>query len=155
MDKCHKDEEDYHNNWASIIDISSSDEIISNESCTAPEMRYMIIILEPFADKTTLNIVCCLGAALVSLLLKGAIVTYSDISNEMSSVTAQLAKFHNTNVILKRTSAENYKVLSTIMWVGVKKWVINEILQSCKTKNFMKSCLASALPGAYLKWISR
>jgi hypothetical protein len=32
--------------------------------------------------------------------------------------------------------------LRTFVWVGVKKWGIHEILRSCKTKNFTKSCFA-------------
>lgn len=100
------DEEQFHNEWASCVDVSTIDVRTINEALTAPEMRYITNILTDLKFKRLLDIGCGLGEAGVYFALKGAEVTVADLSESMVNVARRLAISYNVKITTLRVAAE-------------------------------------------------
>lgn len=92
------DEEKLFDTWAVSNDPQKIDVEQANESCTAPEMRYISKNLGNIKGKAILDIGSGLGEASIYFALKGAHVTALDLSAEMLNTTKKLAKKYKTKV---------------------------------------------------------
>ena len=96
-----KEEEAFHDEWASSIDVDKIDVDQAFTACTAPENRY---IREEMGDVTNLKILdlgCGAGEAGVYLATQGADVVCSDLSEGMLHLLATTAKQRNVIVFAK------------------------------------------------------
>jgi len=109
-----ENEEKFHDNWASSVDVSQIQVIASNEVCTAPEMRFITSKLHLFEGKNILDVGCGLGEASVYFALKGAKVTSTDLSDGMLRATTALAKLNGVQVTPHRSSAESFDLGDTV-----------------------------------------
>ena len=83
-------ERDFHDDWAKSEDLDKIDVRKNNEVCTAPEMRYITKKLGNLKNKTLLDIGCGLGEASVYFSMNNAIVTASDLSEQIGATTFNL-----------------------------------------------------------------
>lgn len=110
VDDHHDREEDFHDSWALGVDVEGIDVIKSNESITAPEMRYITKKLGNIAGKSLLDVGCGLGEAGVYFATRGADVTSTDISQQMLAVTSRLARKYNVSVHTHKSIAEDLQL---------------------------------------------
>jgi SAM-dependent methyltransferase len=82
----------FHDSWADNEDVEGIDVRLTNEACTAPEMRYITQRLGDIRGKRILDVGCGLGEASVYFALLGAQVTASDLSKGMLNATCRLAQ---------------------------------------------------------------
>ncbi len=101
-------EEKFHNKWADSEDVFSINVKLMNESCTAPEMRFIKKMLGDLRKKTLLDVGCGLGEASVYFALEGADVTAIDLSQKMLDATLKLAKKNNVSVKTHKSAAEDF-----------------------------------------------
>jgi SAM-dependent methyltransferase len=99
------DEEDFHDAWAHKEDPLHIDIRKANETCTAPELRFIHRRLGNLAGRKILDVGCGRGETSVYFALKGAQVTALDISAGMLELTSALAKHHGTQVHLHQADA--------------------------------------------------
>lgn len=97
----------FHDAWADSEDIEKIDVRAANESCTAPEMRYITKRVGSIRGKRLLDVGCGLGEASVHFALLGAHVTASDLSQGMLDATCRLAHAHGVSVIPHAAAAED------------------------------------------------
>jgi len=109
-------ERDFHDAWAESENLEAINVVVSNEACTAPEMRFITATLGNLAGKKLLDVGCGLGEASVYFALKGADVTSSDLSQGMLDATSRLA--HSNGVKLKPhlSAAEDLKLPSDALF---------------------------------------
>jgi len=100
------EEENFHDEWAGMQDVSDIDIRLMNESCTAPEMRFIHKVCNDVKDKRVLDLGCGLGEAAVYFATRGARVTAVDLSQGMLDATAALAKKYGVVVETCKSSAE-------------------------------------------------
>ncbi len=116
------DEEHLSDDWAKSIRVSDIDVVQMNESCTAPEMRFIMKRLGNIKGKSLLDIGCGLGEASVYFALKGARVLSMDISHFMTDTTVKLAKANGVTVRTHQSSIEHFKLAKPekfdIIYVG-------------------------------------
>jgi len=105
-------ERDFHDAWADSEDVEKIDVRVSNEVCTAPEMRYITERLGNIKGKRLLDVGCGLGEASVYFAILGAEVTSSDLSQGMLDATARLAKANHVSVKQHIASAEDMQLPS-------------------------------------------
>jgi ubiquinone/menaquinone biosynthesis C-methylase UbiE len=91
-------EEDFHDDWASAINIDDVMVDESFEACTSPENRLILNCLGNIKGKKLLELGCGAGEASVYFAKKGADVTATDISNEMLEVVKKVAAKHSVQV---------------------------------------------------------
>jgi ubiquinone/menaquinone biosynthesis C-methylase UbiE len=93
-----KNEENFHDSWASIICIENVmvDEFF--EACTSPENKIILKYLGSISGKKILELGCGAGEASVYFAKKGAMVTATDLSSGMIDVVKKVAKKHKTNL---------------------------------------------------------
>lgn len=103
-------EEQFHDQWAESEDINTIDVVRMNESCTAPEMRFITKSLGNLKGKTLLDVGCGLGEASVYFALQGADVTATDISSGMCETTARLAERYGVKLKTHRSAAEDLQL---------------------------------------------
>jgi len=119
--KRYYDEESLSDDWAQQVRVGDIDVIKMNESCTAPEMRYITSQLS-LKGKSLLDIGCGLGEASVYFALKGARVTAMDISIFMIDTTLALARVNHVTIKTQQSSIEHFKLpkqkLFDIIYVG-------------------------------------
>lgn len=93
-------ERDFHDAWAESEDVEKIDVLLSNQVCTAPEMRWITKQLGDIKGKRLLDVGCGLGEASVYFAMLGADVTSTDLSQGMLDATSRLAKANG--VIIKQ-----------------------------------------------------
>ncbi len=99
-------EEYFHDAWANTQNVSDINVRLMNESCTAPEMRFIHKACGDVKDKRLLDLGCGLGEAAVYFAIRGAQVTAVDISQRMLDETKALAKRFDVEVLLCKSSTE-------------------------------------------------
>ena len=93
-----QDESDFHDSWASGIDVS---ELLVEEifqAVTAPENRYALEVMNDIKGRRILDIGCGAGETSVYFAKLGARVTAIDISKEMIEVTKDLAERYGVDL---------------------------------------------------------
>ncbi len=103
-------ERHFHDTWASSEDVESINVRLSNEVCTAPEIRYIVQQLGDLTGKSILDVGCGLGEASVYFAMLGAEVTSLDLSQGMLDATARLASANNVNIKQHLASAEDMQL---------------------------------------------
>lgn len=116
-------EADFHNEWASGVDVKSIDVRAMNEACTAPEMRYIRSQLGDMRGRKLLDVGCGLGEASVYFAMEGASVTASDISQGMLDVASRLAEANGVSIETMLSASEDLalraeKGLFDIIYIG-------------------------------------
>lgn len=101
------DESNFHDKWATAIDVDDLLVYENFEAVTAPEGKYIINEMGDIAGKRILDLGCGAGEASVYFALKGAQVTAGDISPEMICVANQLATKWNVEIDTKIIIAED------------------------------------------------
>jgi len=112
----HDVERDFHDAWAESENLDSIDVIVSNEACTAPEMRFITARLGSLAGKKLLDVGCGLGEASIYFALKGADVTSSDLSQGMLDATTRLASSNGVTIKPHLSAAEDLKLPSDALF---------------------------------------
>lgn len=95
--------------WATDVDPSAIDVVLSNTACTAPELRYIHSQLGNIKGKRIADFGCGLGEASIYFALRGARVTVVDISPSMLSVVKKLAKRYKVEIETHRADVEHVK----------------------------------------------
>jgi len=101
-----KREEKFHDEWAVRTDIISIDVVKSNESITAPELRYITQQLGLLRGKKLIDVGCGLGEASVYFAIKGADVTSIDISESMLQAVKELAARNHVSIKTYKSNIE-------------------------------------------------
>lgn len=101
-------EEEFHDEWASNIDISKICITPSFEACTAPENRAIIKKLGSLKGLKILELGCGAGESSIYFAKQGAQVVATDISQGMLDVVQSLAKAHH--VIVETKQAYSHKI---------------------------------------------
>jgi len=100
------DEESFHDEWASSVDVTKIDVRQMCEACTAPEMRYIRRALGDLKGKRVLDVGCGLGEAGVYFATLGAQVTLTDLSAGMLRAAERLATHHDVCVLTHHGAIE-------------------------------------------------
>jgi SAM-dependent methyltransferase len=103
-------EREFHDAWAGSEDIESIDVRVANETCTAPEMRYITHRLGDIRGKRLLDVGCGLGEASVYFALLGADVTSSDLSQGMLDAACRLAQLNGVKINPHISDAEDLRL---------------------------------------------
>jgi len=101
------DESNFHDTWASTIDVDHLLVHESFEAVTAIENRHALNIMGNIKGKHILDLGCGAGESSIYFALKGAKVTPADISPDMIRVVNQLAAKYNVEVDAKVMIAED------------------------------------------------
>ena len=104
------DEEHLSDSWARAVDVSGMNIKKINTAVTAPEMRYITMVLGNIHGKKILDIGCGLGEASVYFALLGAKVTAVDISRGMLVVTRRLARANNVRLRTVQSAIEHLAI---------------------------------------------
>ena len=93
-----QDESEFHDSWASGIDISELMIEENFEAVTAPENRYALEVMGDIKGQRVLDIGCGAGETSVYFAKLGAQVTSLDISKEMIEVAKRLAQRNGVEI---------------------------------------------------------
>ena len=102
-----KNEELFHDEWASGVDVNEIDVVSIFEACTMPENRKIMEWLKDVRDKEILELGCGLGEASTYLALCGANVTATDLSSGMLEVANKLALKNGTSIKTIKCDADS------------------------------------------------
>lgn len=91
-------EQEFHDRWASIIDVDGIRVADYFEACTAPENRFILKQLGDVQGKTLLDLGCGAGENSVYFAMKGAKCVASDYSPGMVEVALKLAEKNGVQV---------------------------------------------------------
>lgn len=105
-DNISKKEEEFHNDWASTIEVENVLVDETFQACTCPENRLIMKKLGDIRQKMILEIGCGAGEASVYFAKQGASVTATDISPGMLEVVNKIAQIHNVTVKTKKCTAD-------------------------------------------------
>ena len=109
-----KEEQKFHDEWASSEQIELIDPIATCEACTSPELRWIFKKLGSLENKKVLDIGCGLGEVSVYFAIKKAEVYSTDLSMKMLNATNELAKKFNVNLETFQSSSEEIKISEDI-----------------------------------------
>lgn len=107
------DESDFHDAWASTIDVDHLLILENFDAVTAIENRYALNTMGDIKDKHILDLGCGAGETSVYFALKGAKVTAGDISQKMIHVVNQLAAKWDVEVDTKVVIGEDMDLQSS------------------------------------------
>lgn len=93
-----KREKEFHDEWASLIDLGNLNVESFFESSTAPENRFILKHLGDIKGKKLLDIGCGAGENSVYFAKKGAICTATDYSPGMVEVAKKFAKKNSVTI---------------------------------------------------------
>src|SRR3989338_7494052 len=93
-----KREKEFHDEWASTIDLENINVESFFESSTAPENRFILTRLGDIKGKKLLDIGCGAGENSVYFAKKGAICTATDYSSGMVEVAKKFAAKNNVKI---------------------------------------------------------
>ena len=102
----------FHDAWADGEDVDHINVRAANETCTAPEMRYITQRLGDIRGKRLLDLGCGLGEVSVYFALLGASVTSTDLSQGMLNATCRLARTNGVSVVPHVAAAEDLRLPS-------------------------------------------
>jgi SAM-dependent methyltransferase len=91
-------EQEFHDRWASIIDVEGIRVADYFEVCTAPENRFILRHLGDVRGKTLLDLGCGAGENSVYFAMRGARCTASDYSPGMVEVALKLAQQNGVQI---------------------------------------------------------
>ena len=104
MDPLQKEEE-FHDDWASTIDVNAVlvDELAT--SCTSPEIQMILEALGDIDGLSILELGCGAGEGSTLFAKRGADVTATDLSSGMLATAERLAERHNVSIRTHKCSA--------------------------------------------------
>ncbi|NJP08276.1 MAG: class I SAM-dependent methyltransferase [Leptolyngbyaceae cyanobacterium RU_5_1] len=91
-------EQEFHDQWASIIDVAGIRVADYFEACTAPENRFILKQLGDIRGKYLLDLGCGAGENSVYFATQGARCVASDYSPGMVDIALQLADKHQVQI---------------------------------------------------------
>lgn len=91
-------EQEFHDRWASIIDVDGIRVADYFEACTAPENRFILKQLGDMQGKTLLDLGCGAGENSVYFAMQGANCVASDYSPGMVDVALKLAERNQVQI---------------------------------------------------------
>ncbi len=92
-------ERDFHDRWASAIDINVIDPDVAFEGSTAPENRFILSCMGDIKGKTLLDIGCGAGESSVYFALKGVKCVAYDYSSGMVNAAKRLAENQGVEIM--------------------------------------------------------
>jgi ubiquinone/menaquinone biosynthesis C-methylase UbiE len=105
MKRVLKKEKEFHDHWATEIDINKIDVDEYFESSTAPENRFILKHMGDFRGKKILDLGCGAGENSVYFAKKGAHCIATDYSPGMVEIARQLAKKYKVTIEAKQMDA--------------------------------------------------
>lgn len=104
MDKLNSEKE-FHDNWASTIDVDAINIHVAFEGATAPENRWILSRMGNLTGKYMLDLGCGAGESSVYFSLKGARCLAGDYSPGMAETTKRLARRYGIELEVRTVNA--------------------------------------------------
>lgn len=102
-----KKEEEFHDEWASGVDVASVHPVKYFTACSAPENRWILTGLGNLKGKKILELGCGMGEASVYFAMQGAEVTASDLSEGMLKIAEAVAVHNGVKIKTVKCSADS------------------------------------------------
>lgn len=142
-------EKAFHDAWAETVDPKHVNVDAVATACTMPETRYILSIIRRIGglkNKKILEIGCGCGEASVYFASQGAIVTATDISDEMVNLTKRVASYHHADLTGLSCSADSLPFAANSFDIVYAANVLHHV-DIKKTLDEIKRVLK---PGGYL-----
>jgi SAM-dependent methyltransferase len=140
----HSRESDFHDSWASSVDLQSVDVCAAFQAPTALENRFIMQLLDPVKGKRVLDVGAGLGESSVYFALQGAQVTCTDLSPGMVRTAVSLAERHGVRIDGVVSAAEDLRVADGAFDVV---YVANTIHHVTNKRAFFEQIQRALKPG--------